>query len=307
MVFSMNEPFTGIYAASATPLMADLSCDYDMMAQHCKKLIEEGCNGVVLFGTTGEGPSFSLAERQKAVQALIERGLDPQKTIVSVGGSSIEETVALTKTALSLQCSTVLMMPPYFFKKVSDEGISAFYREVIQRVNDPNLKIPLYHIPQFSGVPITLELIENLREEFPDTVIGIKESEGNWNLTQAILKRFPGFKVFVGNEQHIAAAVSHGASGGISGVANIAPKLICALYENGKDEKKPNRDTEIEVLLALIKKHFFIPAVKSILENQAPQWRSVRPPLVALTDEQAQELQEGFQALVKARAASTID
>jgi 4-hydroxy-tetrahydrodipicolinate synthase len=285
----MDRTFTGIYAASLTPLHEDLSCDYDSLSEHCKKLIEQGCSGVVLFGTTGEGASFTLAERQQGIKAVIERGVDPQKILVSVGCPSIPDTVALTQTALECRCAAVLMTPPYFFKNLSDEGIIAFYREVIQRVNNPDLKIFLYHIPQFSGAKINLNVIAALREEFPETVIGIKESEGNFELTQAILKQFPGFKVMVGNEKQIAPAVKLGASGGVSGIANICPQLICSLYKNG------DRQSEIEGLSAALKDYFFIPAFKSVLGAQGPQWNRVRPPLVPLSTKESSSFSEQFR------------
>ncbi len=286
------EKFTGIYAATLTPLHADLTCDYDAHASHCKDLLEQGCKGVVLYGTTGEGSSFSLAEKQAGIGALIDRGVDPKTIIVSVGSSSIEDTVKLTQAALSYKCAAVLMMPPYFFKNVSDAGIIAFYREVIQRVNNPDLKIFLYHIPQFSGVPISLEVIRALREEFPTTVIGMKESEGNFELIQSILKQFPDFQLLVGSEKLIAAAVSLGANGGISGIASFCPKLICSLYQGNE------RQSEIEALSAILKNYPFVAACKTVLEQKkGSSWHALRPPLVPLSSEESLSFSQQFQSL----------
>jgi 4-hydroxy-tetrahydrodipicolinate synthase len=286
------EKFNGIYAASLTPLHTDGTCDYDAYADHCKDLIAQGCSGVVLFGTTGEGPSFSVVERQEGIQAIVERGVDPKKIIVSVGCPSIEDTVKLTEAALSAKCAAVLMMPPYFFKNVSDQGIISFYREVIQKVNNPDLKVFLYHIPQFSGVRISLDVIRTLSGEFPNTVIGMKESEGNFELVMAILNEFPHFQLLVGNETMIADAVSLGAAGGVSGIANICPQLICSLYK-GKE-----RQHEIEAFMGILKGHHFIPATKSVLEQKkgAP-WSLLRPPLAPLTSEQKLKFTEEFQKL----------
>ncbi|HUD01603.1 MAG TPA: dihydrodipicolinate synthase family protein [Rhabdochlamydiaceae bacterium] len=284
------EKFTGIYAASLTPLHADLSCDYDAYAVHCKELIEQGCSGVVLFGTTGEGPSFSVAERQEGIQALVERGVDPKKIIVSVGCPSVEDTITLTQAALAAKCAAVLMTPPYFFKNVSDAGIIAFYREVIRKVNNPDLKIFLYHIPQFSGVRISLDVIRTLHEEFPTTVIGMKESEGNFELTSAVLKQFPNLQLLVGSEKMIADAVSLGATGGISGIANICPQLICSLY------KSKERQPEIEALSAVLKNYPFIPAIKSLLaQKKGSSWNMLRPPLVPLSSNESIRFAEDVQ------------
>jgi 4-hydroxy-tetrahydrodipicolinate synthase len=287
-----SEKFAGIYAASLTPLNADLNCDHDAYADHCKDLIAQGCSGVVLFGTTGEGSSFSVAERQGGIQAIVDRGVDPKKIIVSVGCPSIEDTVKLTQIALFAKCAAVLMMPPYFFKNVSDAGIISFYREVIQKVNHPDLKIFLYHIPQFSGVRISLDVIRKLHGEFPNTVIGMKESEGNFELVQAILKEFPHFQLLVGNETMIADAVCLGAAGGVSGIANICPQLICSLYK-GKE-----RQSEIEAFMRILGSHHFIPAIKSVLEQKkGASWSLLRPPLVPLNSENKLHFNKEFQKL----------
>ena len=286
------EKFTGIYAASLSPLKSDLSCDYDAYADHCKDLIEQGCSGVVLFGTTGEGPSFTAAEREEGIQALVERGVDPKKIIVSVGCPSIDDTVQLTKAALRAKCAAVLMLPPYFFKNIEDAGVIAFYRQVIQKVNSPDLKIFLYHIPQYSGVRISLDIIRTLHTEFPKTVIGMKESEGNFELVKAVLKEFPDFQVLVGNETMIADAVSLGAAGGVSGIANICPKLICSLYQSSA------RQSEIETLKQILKNYSFIPAAKSILEQKkGAYWIRLRAPLSPLSCEQKQKFISEFQKL----------
>lgn len=286
------EKFNGIYAASLTPLHEDGSCDFDVYADHCKELIAQGCSGVVLFGTTGEGSSFTVAERQEAIQAVISRGVDPQKIIASVGCPAIDDTVKLTHAALAAKCAAVLMMPPYFFKKVSDAGVIQFYREVIHKVNHPDLKIILYHIPQHSGVRISLEVIRTLTKEFPNTVIGMKESEGNFELVEGVLKEFPHFQLLVGNETMIADAVCLGAAGGVSGIANICPQLICSLYK-GKE-----RQSDIETLMALVKKQPFIPAAKTIMQQKkGASWGVLRPPLTALTLEQKLKFIEDFQKL----------
>lgn len=271
----------GIYAASLTPLKSDLTCDTEAHAQHCKDLIEQGCKGVVLFGTTGEGPSFPALQRIQSLHAIIERGLDPKKIILSVGCPSVEDTVQLAQAAAIAGCAAVLMMPPYFYKNISDEGVIAFYREVIRKVHHPALKIILYHYPQLSGVPINLNVVRALQKEFPTTVIGMKESEGNFELMQAILKEFSQFKVFVGNETMIADAISIGAAGAICGIANISPQLVCSLVESKK------RQPEIERVKAILKNYSFIPAAKAFLQQKKGAfWALVRAPLISLTEEE---------------------
>ncbi len=274
----------GVYAAALTPLHSDLSCNVEVLTEHCLQLIERGCKGVVLFGTTGEGPSFSLEERKRAIKQVISRGLDPKKIIVANGSSCLQDTVDLARTALECSCLACLIAPPCFFKNVTEEGILAFYREVIGRVSNPKLRVLLYHIPQFSGVPLTVNIVKTLSVEFPGIVIGIKESEGNLSLTKDILENVPGCQVFVGMEAQIPLAVSYGASGSICGMANIWPELICSLYEKGES-------SEFEMRCAPLKNLPFIACFKALLaEEKNPNWRLVRPPLVPLSREERNKL-----------------
>jgi 4-hydroxy-tetrahydrodipicolinate synthase len=285
----------GIYAASLTPMHADLSCHSQELADHCQDLVQRGCKGVILFGTTGEGPSFSVQERLEALEQVIEEGLDPQKIILGNGGANIPETVVLALGALKCHASTLLVAPPSFFKNVSEEGVIAFYREIIHRVHNPNLRVILYHIPQFSGVPITLKIIETLRLEFPNTIIGIKESEGNLAFAKAVIKTFPGFKVFVGNERQIIEAVAHGASGAFCGLANLYPELMCSLCEQGKQSKSPNPQ-ELEVFFEALKEYHFIPAFKTLMEKKrGAAWYNIRPPLIPLTPAQSDKFTSSLE------------
>ncbi len=276
----------GVYAAALTPLHPDLTCHFEELADHCQDLIHRGCNGVVLFGTTGEGPSFSLDERLQAYEKIIERGVDPQKIILANGGSNIPETVELTKAYLKCNSPAILITPPSFFKHVSEEGVIAFYREIIQKVNDPNLRIILYHIPQFSGVPITLGIIAVLRQEFPEIVVGLKESEGNLAWMKRIIAAHPGFKVFVGNEKQIIEAVHCGAAGSICGIANLYPELICSLYFQGKQNSQEN-PTQLNDFFEAMKGYHFISVFKAWMEkSKGEAWHCIRPPLLPLNTEQ---------------------
>lgn len=271
----------GVYAAALTPLQGDLHCNDQGLAEHCLNLIARGCKGVVLFGTTGEGPSFSVEEKKKSIKQVISKGLDPQKIIVANGAVSFQDTIDLGR---ELQCLAYLIAPPSFFKNVTEEGILTFYREVIWRIDNPKLQVILYHIPQFAGVPLTVNIVKTLCEEFPGIVVGLKESEGNLPFTKAILKEVPQCKVFVGFEKQIPEAVKAGAAGSICGMANLWPELICSLYE--KRELSP----EFEQKVRTIEKHHFIACFKAILAEKTPNWELLRPPLIPLSREQRREL-----------------
>ena len=248
----------GIYAAALTPMHPDLSCNHDLLATHCLDLIKRGCHGIALFGTTGEGPSFSLKERIEALKKVVAKGLDPKKIILGNGSSSIPDTVDLAKASLELGCRDLLIAPPSFYKKISDEGLTAYYRTVIQRIDNRKLRVLLYHIPQYSGVPITLPVIRYLLNEFPETIIGLKESEGNLPFTREILKEFPGFQLFVGNENQIIEAVHLGGSGSICGIANLYPELIVSLFHQGKMGIRPNPPEFEKIYLSMKQRPFKI-------------------------------------------------
>jgi len=287
---TQNNLVEGIYAAVLTPMHSDCSCDHKQLASHCFELIQHGCCGVALFGTTGEGPSFSLAERIETLQRLIVEGFDPKKIILANGSSGIWDTVELGREALKHGCAALLVAPPSFYKNIADEGVLAFYRAIIQKIENPNLRILLYHIPQLSGVPISLRVIETLRKEFPEIVVGIKESEGNLPFTKTILETFPDFKVFVGNEKHIIESVHLGGAGAICGIANLYPELICSLYSKGKKANSPNPD-RINAIFKALNGLPFIPAAKALMEKKKGEiWHSIRPPLVPLDKIQS----EGF-------------
>jgi 4-hydroxy-tetrahydrodipicolinate synthase len=287
--------FTGIYAAALTPMHEDFSCNEEELARHCKDLIHRGCKGVILFGTTGEGSSFSVAERKKAIQNLIKLGIDPQKVIIGISCCAIDDVIKLASVAIDQHCSAVLIVPPFFYKKVDEAGVIAFYRRIIQEINHPKLKILLYHIPQYSGVPITIHVIKALREEFPDVVIGMKESEGNLSFIKEITDTFPGFKLFAGNELQISEAIQMGAVGGISGIANAYPELICSLYEFGKDQQKTDNNEIVQKIVGSLKSYPLFPAIKNIVKSQkGSAWHVLRPPLIPLDEAQCRALTEAL-------------
>ena len=263
----------GIYTAVLTPLNEDLSINHEELYWHCKDLIHRGCQGIALFGTTGEGPSFSVSERTKTLERLLSYGFDPKKIILGNGSSGIADTVALSRAALKYGCAAVLTCPPSFYKNVKEEGVIAYYRAIIQQIDNPDLRILLYHFPQRSGVPITLPIIESLRKDFPKIVVGLKESEGNLSFTHSILARFSGFQVFVGNELHIVEAVHHGASGSICGIANLYPEMIQDIY------KKKLHLEKLASLFHALKGIDFIAAAKSIMEaRRGNSWHTLCPP-----------------------------
>lgn len=295
-----HNPFRGVYAASLIPLHTDLSIDCRELADHYHSLIAKGVKGMVLFGSSGEGPSFSIEERKKALQALIPLGVDPQRCIVGVICASLMDAVELACCAVENRYLAVMMIPPFYYKTIDDMGVTAFYREAIRRINHPNLHLLLYHIPQISGVPISINCIETLLQEFPKTILGLKESEGNLPFAIEVIKRFPNFHVFVGNETQVSDAVRAGGAGSIAGMTNIIPDLIQSLYEFGCDPSKPNRNEEIQTIMAIMKNYPLLPAMKSLMEKKrGERWHALRPPFMPLEKEQSLALQTALARFLR--------
>ena len=206
----------GIYPAVFTPMHADLAVDVEALKAHCRSLIEQGCAGVVLFGTSGEGPSFTAAEKLAAYAAVAsgEQAVAPQKLLLGNGAASLLETVEVLRGGLELGCPGFLVCPPSFYKGCAEEGVLEYYRQLIARTRGSSSsavapRVILYHIPQFSGVPITLSVARTLAAEFPGIVVGVKESEGSLPLLKSYIDAIPGFQVFPGNERHLLEALSY--------------------------------------------------------------------------------------------------
>jgi 4-hydroxy-tetrahydrodipicolinate synthase len=265
----------GIYAAVLTPMQEDWSVGTKELTAHCQDLLKRGCSGIVLMGTTGEGPSFSVQEKIDVLKEIIDLGVPSQNIILSNGSSNLADTLLLAKASIFYKIKALLIAPPSFFQ-VQEEGVIAFYRKILQTIDSSALPLLLYHIPQFSKVPITLKIIETLLTEFPFSVIGIKESEGNLPFAKSILKQFPGFQVFVGNEQQIPETVYSGGSGSICGIANLYPELLCSLYEQSKQDPSASSQKLDAVFKALENQHF-VSAFKAFLESKKPKAQMARP------------------------------
>ncbi|MEO8537895.1 MAG: dihydrodipicolinate synthase family protein, partial [Betaproteobacteria bacterium] len=262
---------------------------------HVRWLFAQGVDGVAPFGTTGEGQSFAFAERRAGLDALLSSGIEGNRIVAGTGCASLPETVELTRHAIIAGCTACLVLPPFFWKDASDDGLFAWYASLIEQVADPRLKVFLYHLPQVSAVPLSVELVAKLAAAFPDVVVGVKDSEGNWAHTSALLARVPGLTIVVGHEPHVPKLMRAGGAGTICGVANIEPRLVRALVSPGVtagDEAKIARFIEIAF------RQPFLAGFKSIMADRTgdPEWRRLRAPLVALTTEQQAALRDALAA-----------
>jgi 4-hydroxy-tetrahydrodipicolinate synthase len=279
--------FRGIWPALLTPLGADLRINHARFASHSRALLEAGCGGVTPFGTTGEGPSFSLDERRIAVDALVNGGVPAAQIIVSTSCAALPETLALTRHALAIGAHGCLMLPPFFLKGVSDQGIIDSYRYVIDAAADYRLRLYLYHIPQVAGVGLSHHVIETLKALYPQTIVGIKDSSCELAHSLALAERFMGeLKVYVGNELDLPELGRRGSTGAISGLANFMPRLVDRLVTQFDAPDAAQDLDRATRLLALLGGYALTPALKGIMALLSGDkgWLRVRPPLVALNE-----------------------
>jgi 4-hydroxy-tetrahydrodipicolinate synthase len=295
----MPEPIRGVLAPVVTPFKADLAPDRERFVAHCKWLLSQNC-GLAPFGTTSEGNSLAAEERSTLLDALIAAGVDPLRMMPGTGCCSITETVKLTAQAVNHGCAGVLMLPPFYYKDVSEEGLYRYFSEIVQRLGDARLRIYLYHIPPVAVVGITTGLVERLLKAYPKTIAGMKDSSGDWNNTKTFLDAFNGFDVFVGSESFLLANMRNGGVGTISATANVNPGAIHKLYTDYRNADADEQQAKLDVVRDVFgKKYPMIAALKQAIAIYAndPGWAIVRPPLLELTAEQAKKLAEELSRL----------
>ena len=285
----------GLWAPMLTPLDGDLTPDVPRAVAFGKDLLDQGCHGLVVFGTTGEATSFSVAERQAVLEALLEAGIAPERMMIGTGCCALTDSVALTAHAAGLGCKQVLMLPPFYYKGPSDEGLFRAYAETIERVGDGDLALYLYHFPRLSQVPISHELIERLLAAYPDTLAGLKDSSGDAAGCTAFIRAFPDLAVFPGTETIMLAMLEAGGAGCITASANVNAPAIRALwdaFQAGSPEAKSLQEAITAVRLVL-QSTPAIPTLKQVLawRGNDEAWLTLRPPLTNLSEGQATALQ----------------
>ena len=286
------ERLSGVLCPVVTPFGADLDPDPAMLATQCRWLLSQDC-GLAVFGTNSEANSLSVPEKTLLLSALVEAGIEPGRLLPGTGCCALPDTVKLTRLAVELGCAGVLMLPPFYYKGVSDDGLYASYSEVIERIGDRRLRIYLYHIPPVSGVGLSADLIGRLIEKYPGTIAGIKDSSGDWDNTAALHDRqWDDFRIFAGSEDFLLRNMQRGGAGCISATANVNPAAIVALYRDWRATDADARQAALTALRALVQRYPMIPALKAIVAHYSdrPSWRRVRPPLVALGDDERRRL-----------------
>lgn len=296
-----SEAFAHVLPAMTTPFKpGNLEVDTVLLAAHAKWLLAHGCDGLVLFGTTGEAASLTVAEREAALESLLEAGIDAGKILVGTGCCANGDTVELTRHAARLECAGVLLLPPFFYKGLSDAGTARAYDMTIAGCGSQLLPIYLYHIPQVSGVSIGPDLVGQLIERHGDLIRGYKDSSGQWANTAEIISRYPQLHMYVGSEQLLLDNLRAGGVGCISASANVQPMGLRQIYDNWRG---PNADalqaSATEVRLAFEKPGPLLPSTKAMVGelHGEPTWFLPRPPLMPLTDQVRASLRQKLHSL----------
>lgn len=285
---------TGIWPPAATPFREDLSVDTDRYIAFCHELLRDGAHGLAVLGTTSEANSLDFEERKNLLEKLVASGVNAAQLLPGTGAPSFGDAVKLTRHAADLGVKGSLLLPPFYYKGVSDQGLFEFVSEVIKRVNSKRLQLYLYNFPQQTGLIWSPELIAKLRETFPETVVGIKDSSGDAKYLNSLLEKFPGFAIFPSSESLMVDALGRGAAGCISATANTHVKEIRALYDGWKSSEAPEMNRRASAIRQLIASYPLIAAVKATLADQHKHrgWHRLRPPLTPLEDKQFVELRE---------------
>jgi 4-hydroxy-tetrahydrodipicolinate synthase len=291
----------GVWCPVLTPVDQDLRPEALRFVAHARWLLDEGCHGLVVFGTTGEANSFSVEERIVFLEAVLDAGLPRDRMLVGTGCCALSDTVRLTSHALSLGITGVLALPPFYYKNLSDEALFHSFDEVIQRVANTSFALYLYHFPSLSGVPITPGLLERLGAAYPDILAGVKDSSGDWNNTRMLIERFPGLAIFPGAETLLLPALQAGGAGCISASCNVNARQIRKLYddfETGGDGLEPAQD-ELTAVRKVLQLRPMIPVMKHLIADKRgdPAWRGVVPPFRSLPDAEASALEMELSAL----------
>lgn len=282
-------------AAVLTPLDSSLSPDRTALARHCRWLLDNGCNGLAVLGTTGEANSFSVDERIDLLDHLIEDGIPGNMLLPGTGCCAVPDTVRLTRKAVELGAAGVLMLPPFYYKNVSDDGVFAAYAEVIEQIGDPRLKVYLYHFPKMSGVPLGPILIDRLLKQYPDTVVGMKDSSGSFGNMVHNTRTFPGFAVISGSDEYLLPLLKQGGAGCITAVCNVAVALAAEVYAawgRGDLEAAERTQARLTLVRRAVSAYPLTAALKDVIASHGggDQWRTVRPPLTHLSAEESSDV-----------------
>jgi 4-hydroxy-tetrahydrodipicolinate synthase len=296
----MSDPLSGVWSAAVTPLNNDLTVNLAAMVAHHKWLLANGCNGVAVLGTTGEANSFSVRERLDVIAAAAASGIAKEQLLIGTGCCAPTDTIELTRAALDAGFNQVLMLPPFYYKGVSDDGLFAAFDHVIQQLADDRLAIVIYDFPLMTGLDMSVDLLVRLNKAYPNTVVGVKDSSGNWPAMQAVIEAIPGFRTFAGTEQYFLADLQAGGAGCITATGNATSNLCQAVYGAHQAGDTAGAEAAQEIATAtrlMLQTHGTVPAMKELMAQNSgnPAWRNMRPPIMPLSAEGVAALDKACQ------------
>jgi 4-hydroxy-tetrahydrodipicolinate synthase len=277
----------GLNCALSTPFQANGEVCLSRLVAHAHWVLANGCDGFTLFGTTGEGASLGHAERNRMLGAVAASGIDLRsKVVVGVSAATLADAIEQARTGYAMNCRALLLAPPFYFGSASDEGLFRFFAAMFDALGSQLRDVILYHIPGMTRNGISIELTQRLAKAYPGVVIGVKDSNGDWNATERRLTELPGMQILVGDERQLARAVRSGGPGSICGLANVAPDLLRPLANEGKD------DPRINAMVDAILEHSFMSAIKALIAEHLGDagWRTMRAPLDPMTEAAARDL-----------------
>jgi len=288
-----SQRIKGVLSPVVTPFKPDLSPDPERFVRQCRWLLSQNV-GLAVFGTNSEANSLSVEEKIELLDRLVAAGLDPARLMPGTGHCALTDSVRMTAHAMKLGCGGVLMLPPFYYKGVSDDGLFRSFAEVIERVGESRLRVYVYHIPPVSQVPITTGLVERLLKAYPAQTAGMKDSGGDWKNTQAFLDAFAksGFDVFAGSETFLLQNMRNGGAGCISATANVNPGPIARLFDTWQNADADAQQSRLDEIRGTFAKFPMIPALKAAIGHYGGDaaWATVHPPLVELTPGQSEAL-----------------
>jgi 4-hydroxy-tetrahydrodipicolinate synthase len=299
-----NHPLAGVYAAAVTPLKHDSTLDLEAVPVLLRFLASRGCHGALIFGTTGEGPSFSPKERETFMRSVrvYRQQLSGFKLLAGTGTPSLSETIELTKLSFDLGYDGVVVLPPYYFRKVTDEGLFNWFSELIKKAVPSKGYLLGYHIPATSGVGFSFDLLARLKDSFPNQFAGIKDSSHDESFATALGQRFgKDLLVLNGTDSYFHHALKNHAQGAITAPANLISedlREIWDLYQEGKDPIEAQ--ARVAEQRHILEKYMpFPPILKALLHKlyEFPKW-TVRPPLEELDEKKLEEAQKEFSKIL---------
>ena len=287
-----------LVVAIATPITRELDPDVPRLLARSRTLLDSGCDGIALFGTTGEGAHFAPRDRMAALEALVAAGLPPDRLVVATGALSLADVVELSRHAVAVGVAACLLMPPCFYRGgLTEDGAFCWFARAIDRIGTARLRLLLYHFPDISGIPITPRTVRRLVERYGAQIAGIKDSGGDLDVTEALLRRFSELAVFTGTETHVPAAMASGARGTICGLANVIPRLMRRMLEAPSLPERRRFVPLVRTVDAILSRGPFIAAVKAIVAAATGEsaWRHMVPPAATLPMGDEARLLEDFR------------